>query len=309
MARSRRGAWTQAKAEYLSLVSTILEDLRPYWPLTLRQVYYQLVAAGHIENRSTTYNKLSRILSQARILGEVPWGALEDRSRSILRYAKWTNADSFKVSETGRYLLGYQRDVLQSQEVALEVWVEKDALSQICFSVASDYCVPVVVARGFSSVSFGYEAARRIRASDDCEEWGRHRQTRILYFGDLDPSGWEMLPAMMRTLEDDMGLRGMVSGIRCALTKEQVDEYNLPENPNALKETDTRARKYMEQFGTLAVELDALPPATLERLVREAIEEQLDLDLLEEERRIEEEEGLGLERLRRQVIELVGTEC
>ncbi len=84
MARSRRGAWTQAKVEYLSLVSTILDDLRPYWPLTLRQVYYQLVAAGHIENRSTAYNKLSRILSQV----------LFSRAGLELRYSSTTLAIS-----------------------------------------------------------------------------------------------------------------------------------------------------------------------------------------------------------------------
>jgi len=93
------------------------------------------------------------------------------------------------------------------------------------------------------------------------------KRTMILYFGDLDPSGWEMLPPLLTTLQDEMGLGDLVAGRRCALTPAQVEANKLPRNPDALKETDTRAKKYMARFGDLAVELDALPPATLEALV------------------------------------------
>ena len=47
----------------------------------------------------------------------------------------------------------------------------------------------------------------------------------VLYFGDLDPSGWEMLPAMMETLQNEMKLGDLVVGERCALTVEQVNAF------------------------------------------------------------------------------------
>jgi hypothetical protein len=300
---SGRGAWTPAKRAFLSRVVEVLDGLRDYWPLTLRQVYYQLVAAGDIENRRTAYQKLSRVLVQARLDGHVPWDAIEDRARSILASAGWDDAAEFVRDQTEDYLSGYRRDLLRAQDHALEVWVEKDALSHVCHRAAFPYCVPVVVARGFSSVSYLHDAAQRIRRNA-----GRGKGTVILYFGDLDPSGYEMLPAMLFTLEDEMGLGSLVDGVRCALTPEQVAGHELPTNPDALKHTDTRAKKYIERFGNLAVELDALRPDVLEELVRDAIERWVDEALLEAERQAEAAERTRLESLRGKVVTLIESE-
>ncbi len=38
-----RGSWTTGKLRYLEQVRRVLDELEDYWPLTLRQVYYQLV--------------------------------------------------------------------------------------------------------------------------------------------------------------------------------------------------------------------------------------------------------------------------
>ncbi|MGH9867477.1 MAG: hypothetical protein ACREAA_04840 [Candidatus Polarisedimenticolia bacterium] len=300
---SGRGAWTPAKRAFLARVEEVLDGLRDYWPLTLRQVYYQLVAAGDIENRHTAYQKLSRVLVQARLDGHVAWDAIEDRARSVLVSAGWDDAADFVRDQTGDYLAGYRRDLLRAQDHALEVWVEKDALSHVCHRAAFPYCVPVVVARGFSSVSYLHEAAKRIRHNAS-----RGKGTVILYFGDLDPSGYEMLPAMLFTLEQEMGLQGWVTGIRCALTPDQVKEHGLPTNPDALKHTDTRAKKYIERFGNVAVELDALRPDILEDLVRDSIESWLDEGLLETERRAEAAERERLEVLREKVVALIEAE-
>ena len=289
-----RGGWSQDSLAYVARVNDVLDELRDYWPLTLRQVYYQLVAAGFIPNESRQYTKLSRMLAKARLDGRVPWDAIEDRARATLASGGWDDQDSFVREELDRFLAGYRRDLLRSQPVALELWVEKDALSRICHRVAFEYCVAVIVARGFSSVSYVHECRKRVLANGE-------RPTRILYFGDLDPSGWAMLPSMLETLQVEMQLGEHVEGIRCALTAEQVDEYDLPHSPDALKPKDTRAEKYVEQFGLMAVELDALPPATLEQLVREAIEDNLDVFRLEKEWEREKQERAALSTLRAQV--------
>jgi hypothetical protein len=87
-----------------------------------------------------------------------------------------------------------------------------------------------------------------------------------------------------------------------------VHEYRLPTNPDALKETDTRAVKYRERFGDLAVELDALPPATLESIVEGAIRESLDLSLFAEQQAQEEAEAVELDALRERVVAVVEAE-
>jgi hypothetical protein len=299
-ATRNRGGWSDSSSAYLGEVKAVAEALREYWPVTLRQVYYRLVAGGMIENDRTAYQKLSRVLTKARLDGLFPWEAIEDRTRSVLSSGGWPDARAFIADETEDYLAGYRRDCLQSQDVALEVWIEKDALSRVCHRAAEPYGVPVVVARGFSSVSYLHEARKRIEGNAEHDQ-----QTIILYFGDLDPSGWEMLPAMLKTLQEEMDLGESVEGVRCALTLEQVSMYDLPRNPDALKDADPRAPKYRDRFGDLAVELDALPPATLEGLVRGAIEGHLDMDWFRIEIDREHDEREQIFTLQERVRQLV----
>jgi Na+-translocating ferredoxin:NAD+ oxidoreductase RnfG subunit len=274
----------------------VLDDLMEYWPLTLRQ-YYQLVAAGVIDNDPKEYGKLSRELAKARLDGVVPWEAIEDRTRSLLTSDGWADRDAFLDAEKDNFLVGYRRDLLQTQKNRLELWIEKDALSRVCHDAALPYCVPVIVARGYSSVSYVHECRKRIEQNTE----DGYEGTVVLYFGDLDPSGWNMLPTMMITLQEEMGLGDQVIPKRCALTVEQVNEYNLPHNPDALKVTDTRARKYVKKFGKLAVELDALPPATLQDLVRQSIEAELALPTFQVEQDRETEDRKVLANLKEQV--------
>lgn len=295
-----RGGWSKAGVAYLDQVIEILDGLADYWPLTLRQVYYQLVASGAIQNNLGEYSKLSRILTKGRLDGYVSWDAMEDRTRVTLNSGGWTDQGHFMEDELDNFLTGYRRDLLQTQAAALEVWVEKDALSRVCHNVAYPYCVPVIVARGFSSITYVHECRKRVEANAD-----EGKRTVILYFGDLDPSGWAMLPAMLETLQNEMALGDLVEGKRCALTVEQVGAYNLPRNPDALKATDTRAKKYIARFGDLAVELDALPPATLESLVMGAIETNLDLSKFEAERQREERDRARIAAIRHKVKGLI----
>ena len=298
-----RGGWQKGTFEFLRQVQQILEGLRDYWPLTLRQVYYQLVAALVIENSRSAYQKLSRTLTKARLDGQVPWDALEDRSRDVLNSAGWGDRFQFIGAHLDNFLSNYRRDLLQSQAVVPEVWIEKDALCRVCHRAAYPYCVPVIVAKGFSSVSYVNECRKRVEYNAEAG-----KRTLILYFGDLDPSGWAMLPTMLETLQEEMGLRGCVEGQRVALTPEQVFTYNLPQSIDAMKDADTRTPKYKAMLcsmgypETLAVELDALPPATLEALVREAIEQNLDLSKFAAEQQQEEAERIALNELRAEVV-------
>ncbi len=298
-----RGGWSARAEAELAGVQSVIENLREYWPVTLRQVYYRLVAAGTIENRRAEYSKLSRILTKARLDGLVPWAALEDRTRSTLASGGWGDAAAFVAQESDAFLTGYRRDLLQAQAIRPEVWIEKDALSRVAHRAAFPYCVPVIVARGFSSVSYLNEARNRIH-----ENAAAGQRTLILYFGDLDPSGWAMLPCMMETLESEMDCGGLVEARRCALTPEQVENYRLPINPDAVKDGDTRAKKYQEQFGDLAVELDALPPADLAAIVETEIRSVLDLSQFEAQREAEAEDRERLATIRGRVLEIVRAE-
>lgn len=281
---------------YIDRCSEVLDELRADWPLTVRQLYYQLVARGLIKNTNNDYRRLSHNMVLARLQDLVPWEAIEDRTRGLLSSAGWPDANAFRDEQLGGFMSGYRRDLLQSQSGALEIWVEKDALSTIIHSVALKYCVPVVPARGFASLSALHNLAERVSLNGT-------RQMLILYFSDLDPSGEEMLPAILHTLQVEMTLGGLVEGIRCALTPEQVDKFSLP--PAPVKRSDSRARKFTVKHGSGAgvVELDALPPRELRQIVRASIESQLDIGRFKKEQQREAEEKTRIEQMRDHVLE------
>ena len=96
----------------------------------------------------------------------------------------------------------------------------------------------------------------------------------IYHFGDLDPCGVDAardIEAKLRRYAPEAEIHFE----RPAVTRAQVEEWNLPTRPT--KMTDTRAKKFV---GT-SVELDAIPAAKLRELVRECIERHVDKQQLE----------------------------
>jgi len=275
--------WTQHNIDKLNLVKEILQELSAYRPLTLRQVYYQLVGKGHIENNKSQYVMLSKLLKWARIDGHISWSDIEDRVRDYHGAGGWDNVDRFIQSEINGLFKYYSRDLAQTQPKYIEIWIEKDALSSIFTKAARKYYVPVTVCRGFSSVSFLNDFKDRL------ERYSNGRQVTMLYFGDFDPSGVEMMETMKITLQDELGLSD-IEFKRIGLLKEDIEEYKLPHNPDALKKTDTRAEKHVKKYGEIAVELDALSPNVLEQKIKTAIEAEFDMDAFENEKQIYQEE-------------------
>lgn len=70
-------------ATSLDRISTINEILDDYksegYRLTLRQLYYQLVSRGHIENSLRSYKRVGNLVSDARLAGLIDWDMIEDR--------------------------------------------------------------------------------------------------------------------------------------------------------------------------------------------------------------------------------------
>ncbi len=271
----RQFSWTGKQLDKLNKVQEVLNELQGYKPLTLRQVYYQLVGKGHIENKTSQYGMLSNLLKWARIDRYISWHDIEDRVRAFKDLRGFDNKEDFAEQELEGFLNGYRRDLLQTQDKYIEIWIEKDALSSVFVKVAKKYTIPVVVCRGFSSVSFLNEFCDRLRFYND-------KKPVILYFGDLDPSGMEMLTAMETTLRQELDAP-WVEFKRIALLEEDISTYKLPHNPKALKRTDTRANKHLEVYGELAVELDALRPDVLEQKIRRAIEDELNMEAFNQE--------------------------
>jgi hypothetical protein len=90
----------------------------------------------------------------------------------------------------------------------------------------------------------------------------------IYHLGDFDPSGvnaGEKIEETLRELAPDAEIHFE----RLAVTPEQIHNWRLPTRPT--KTSDTRSKG----FGDISVELDAIEPAKLRRIVETAIEEHL----------------------------------
>ena len=271
----RKFVWTDKQIDKLNKVKEILEDLDEYKPLTLRQIFYQLVAKGYIENTKSQYGLLSGLLKHARLDELISWDDIEDRVRRFEDLRGWPEKEDYIKAALRGFLEYYTRDLLQTQEKYIEIWIEKDALSALFVRAAKPYTVPIVVCRGFSSVSFLNDFKNRILIKDG-------KRPIMLYFGDFDPSGVEMLDAMIETLTNEFKIPG-IEFKRIALMKEDIEKYKLPHNPDAIKEGDTRTEKHVEQYGELAVELDALRPDVLIDKIERAIKAELDMDAFQDE--------------------------
>lgn len=261
----------------LRLVEAAQEILAEHHPMTLRQLYYQLVSSQVIKNNRGQYQAASRAIVDARCEGIIPWEWIEDRLRRPRTVSMWDDLQDFAQTA----LASYRRDVWASQPAYVEVWLEKDALSGIFEDVLDNYGVTLNVGRGYDGWSSIRNAAMRYVDAGI----RKGRIVTILYFGDLDPSGEDMV----RSLRERLGFfdcRPQV--IKCALTAEDVTRYKLP--ADFTKPTDTRQAAYVAQYGNIAVELDALPVDVLEERLRAEIESRIDLAGLEAVRKTERKE-------------------
>jgi hypothetical protein len=288
--------WKEKNLLKLEKAKEVIEELKQYKPLTLRQIYYQLVGKGYIDNNPSQYIYLSKLLKFARIDGLIEWEDMEDRSRVIKNNEGDQDKQSFLKYEYRNFLLGYRRDFMQTQENYIEVWIEKDALSSIFNPICIEYGINLVICRGFSSTSFLLDFKERISTHSG--------PIKILYFGDFDPSGMEMIPAMETTVKDEMKLEQDIEYIQIALTKK--DCKGLIQNPDSIKAGDTRAKKFIEEYGEHGYELDAMSVEKLTSKLKEAIEENIDLDSFTEQKRIWKKELKQLNELRNKAKELLG---
>jgi hypothetical protein len=259
-----------------ALIETAAEILSQHHPMTVRQVYYRLVSRQVIENTRSSYQSVSKALVAARREGLIPWEHIEDRLRRPRNVSMWAGLADFAETAAA----AYRRDVWESQPGYLEVWLEKDALSGIFEDALDHYGVTLNVGRGFDGWDSIHNAAGRM-GSDDV----------ILYFGDFDPSGEDMVRSLRERL-DDQGSRPEI--VKCALTFGDIERYKLP--GDFTKASDTRSPAFVAKWGDVSVELDALPIEVLrERIIRE-IESRMDLDALKRARATEGEERQHLIR-------------
>ncbi len=269
---------------YEQIVEEALEVFKQYdSALTLRQLYYRLVSKRLIPNTINSYKRLSRIMVKAREQRDVPVNCLEDRSRRILGRGDtgYASAEEFLRRRITGLKESYKEFTLlmwDDQPNYVIVSLEKDALSRLMSDIANQYSVRTFPTRGYPSFTYVNRMATYIRNRL------KGKPTVVLYFGDFDPSGIDI----ERDLDDRLRKydAGDFKVIRIALTKDQIQQYDLP--PMPVKRSDARSEGFLESYGDQSVELDALDPNTLKLMVAQSIASNIDLDLWsKKEERIE----------------------
>jgi hypothetical protein len=249
-------------------------------PMTVRQVFYQASVRGIVEKTEAGYAKVQTDLVLMRRAGTLPYGWLTDSTRWERKPQTYVGVEE-ALQETARF---YRKALWADADCYVEVWLEKDALSGVVYPITSTYDVPLMVARGYASLSFLHSAAEYIAGLDV--------PTYIYHLGDFDPSGVNAGEKIEETL-NELAPEAEIFFKRIAVTPVQIAEFALPTRPT--KESDTRSKS----FGSVSVELDAIDPSILRRIVQEAIEEHLPAERLEVLKAAEESE-------RKLITKLVG---
>jgi hypothetical protein len=249
----------RTKDAITSIKNAIIDILEKDNPQTVRQVFYALTVRSAIKKEEIEYQRtVIRLLGELREAGTIPFEWIADNTRWQRKPTTFTGIEEC-LNATAKH---YRRDLWAAMPVYVELWCEKDALAGVLMEETERYDVPLMVAKGYASLSFLHSAAMMILA--------KQKHAYIYHFGDLDPSGRDAardIEAKLRRYTP-----GAEIHFECpAVTREQVEQWNLPTRPT--KMTDSRAKK----FGSdTSVELDAIPAAKLRELARECIERHID---------------------------------
>ena len=274
---NRRHRATKAEVEARrEALLVIVDDGKP---MTVRQVFYQATVRDLVEKTESGYVKVQTDLTVLRRAGELPYDWLADNTRWQRKPNTFSSVED-ALEETAHF---YRKALWDDIDAYAEIWLEKDALAGVILPVTSMYDVPLMVARGYASLSFLHSAAEYINTLDV--------PSYIYHLGDFDPSGVNAGEKIEDTLRE-MASDAEIIFERLAVTPEQIVEWNLPSRPT--KASDTRAAKFDSD---ISVELDAIEPNQLRALVQEAIERHLPPVQFEILKAVEESEREIITRL------------
>ncbi len=242
--------------------------------LSLRQIYYQLVAHYNLDNTLSNYKQLSKHLVKARKDGLIEYDDIEDRTRNFTTtYLEDTIIVRSDVEGLVNYVKYHEEAYSDStfQPHLHIISVEKQALEGFFKSIIKKYNTMLIINRGFNSLTQLHEIA------DYISHFKNLTGIYISYFGDYDPSGFEIERNFVKQLKEQLiefGIDIEVKNERIALTEPQISQYKLP---TAIpKATDSRTKNFQDNK---AVELDSLDPDILKKMVNDEQTKYFDIDV------------------------------
>jgi hypothetical protein len=225
-------------------------------PCTVRQTFYQATVRGLMEKEEEGYDKTQRVLVELRRSWGLPYAWIADNTRWMRKPRTFESIEAAlrHTAET------YRRSLWAEADCYVEIWMEKDALAGVVAPITYEYDVPLMVARGYSSITFLKSAAEAIAAQD--------KPAYIYHLGDYDPWGQNAADKIEKTLRErvrELGSDIDIHFAKLAVRPEQIEHWSLPSRP-------TKRVGIGKKWEGDSVELDAIHPDDLRALVRDAIE-------------------------------------
>lgn len=268
----------RTKADMQLIIAGLVQILNEDHPMTNRQVFYQMETRGYVPKTEAAYRTtVCRLLTELRLNGTIPFGYIADNTRWMRKPDTFNTVDEMLQTN----IQAYRRSLWTGMPAYIEVWIEKDALAGVISEITYNWDVPLMVTRGYPSLSYLYTAAEVMKS--------KNKPVYIYYLGDWDPSGLDI------SRSTESRLREFAPNIdlhfeRIAVTAYQIEALHLPTRPT--KKTDTRTRNFE---GDESVELDAIAPNILRSMVESYITGHIDPEVYSQLRKIEKEEKASLE--------------
>jgi hypothetical protein len=153
----------RSQAEMEAIRAALNEILAERHPMTVRQVFYQATTAGVVAKTEAEYKgTVCRLLADMRRDGEIPYTWLADATRWMRKPTTFSSAEAAlkRTAET------YRRALWNVCAVAVEIWLEKEALAGVLVEVTDAWDPP----------AFQSGETLRIRRFGPCSTSGNGRR-------------------------------------------------------------------------------------------------------------------------------------
>jgi hypothetical protein len=242
----------------LDAVLDVLATYHDQLPLTLRQLYYVLVAKRVIEKTKREYGNLGYLVSKARRARIIPFEHIHDQGSTLPSSLAGYDGPGDLAWSIRWEVEHFEIDRQLGQPRRLVLWCEAAGMRPQLQRVAAPFGVHVIAGGGYDSVSDKHAFVQLVQK---IRHYGCH--VRVLHIGDLDRHGESIFDVLAEDVQAFDGYRN-VDFVRLAVTAEQVEELGL-------------VSSFEDE---LVVQAEAIPPDVLARIVDEALRDRLDLDLL-----------------------------
>jgi hypothetical protein len=144
------------KSVITALRTAIVELVAADGPYTVRQIFYRLTSQGLIAKTEAEYKQtVVRLVTRMRLEGQISFGVIADNTRWIRKPNTYSSLEQ-ALSRTAQ---AYRRSLWDEQKSYVEIWCEKEALAGVLVEETALWDVPLMVTRGYGSITYLHDAA------------------------------------------------------------------------------------------------------------------------------------------------------